>query len=247
MFIRFSLLALLVCQLVCCMGTMSALGTLEPGILKVAVTDIPRKGENAPGWTLEFLSEFEKTYAVKVQFVVVPFNHSWQLPGEDKVDLAATGITVLDERLHGGMTFSQPYLQVKRGLRIHADQADLFHTIDDFIGYRVGAVGGMTAYHDLVKRAPQGVEIVMYENWNAMYEGFYHRDIQAVAEGYFVSVNSVINHVDEDYPMIDDHDLIPDKSEHLAFAVRNKSDGLLEAINALLNKTGFPISSEWKQ
>lgn len=246
MFIRVSTLALLAYQLVFGMGTIHALETLEPGILKVAVTDIPHKGENAPGWTLEFLREFEKTYEVKVQFIVVPFNNSWQLPGKDKVDLAATGITVLDERRHTEMTFSTPYLQVKRGLRIHADQADLFNTIYDFIGYRVGVVGGMTAYHDLVNRAPQGVEIVVYESWNEMYDGFYNREVQAVAEGYFVSVNSEINHTDENYPMIDDHDLVPDQPEHLAFAVRNKSYGLLEAINELLNKTGFPISSEWK-
>jgi ABC-type amino acid transport substrate-binding protein len=237
---------LLSVSFVFCFIDINAIETLEPGILKVAVTDIPSEGESAPGWTLEFLREFEKTYDVEVEFVVVPFDNSWLLAGEDKVDLVATGLTVLEERRQVGATFSQPYLQVKRGLRIHGDQAHLFKTIYDFTGYRVGAVEGMTAYYDLVNRAPQGVDIVAYDSWNSMYAGFYNREIQAVAEGYYVSVNRAINHSDQNYPMIDDHDLVSGQPEYLAFAVRDKSSGLLEAINDFLSKTGFPISSDWK-
>ncbi|MBA3816753.1 MAG: transporter substrate-binding domain-containing protein [Parachlamydiaceae bacterium] len=241
--IRFSLLAI-ICAF--CVNTVNAFDTLEPGILKVAVTDIPSEGENAPGWTLAFLREFEQAYDVKVQFVVVPFDNSWLLPANHEVDVAATGISVVGERENIGTTFSTPYLQVKRGLRIHGDNTHLFQTINDFIGFQVGTVEGMTAYTDLVNRAPQGVNIVVYDSWNSMYEAFHNRKIQAVAEGYYVSVNTDINHSDENYPMIDDHDLIPGQPENLAFAVRNDSVGLLEAINDLLYKTGFPINSEWK-
>jgi len=223
-----------------------AFETLEPGVLKVAVTEIPKEGENAPGWTLDFLREFERVHHVKVEFSEVSFDKSWLLAGEDKVDLVATGLTILDERRQVESTFSNPYLQVKRGLRIHGDESHLFNSIEDFIGYRIGAVEGMTAYYDLLNRAPPGIEIVVFDSWNSMYDSFYNREIQAVAEGYYVSVNSIINHTDENYPMIDDHDLLPGQPEHLAFAVRNKSSGLVEAINDLLELTGFPIRSEWK-
>ncbi len=224
----------------------TALETLKPGILQVAVTDIPQEGENAPGWTLSFLQEFEKEYGVKVEFKVVPFDQSWLLAAENKVDVVATGVTVLDERQSKGATFSHPYLQVKRGLRIHCDKAAQFETIDDFVGYKVGAVKGMTAYDDLVARAPEGVEIVPFESWDSMYESFHTRQIQAVAEGYYVSVDTGVNQADAEYPMIDAHDLTPGKPEYLAFVVRDRSKGVLEAINSLLDKTGFPVRSNWK-
>ena len=52
-------------------GFLGAFETINPGVLRVAVTDILHEGENAPGWTLGFLREVEKAYDVDVEFVVV--------------------------------------------------------------------------------------------------------------------------------------------------------------------------------
>ena len=48
-----------------------ALETIEPGIVRVAVTGIPEENQdNAPSWTLDFFNEFKKTYQLDIQFVV---------------------------------------------------------------------------------------------------------------------------------------------------------------------------------
>ena len=169
----------------------------------------------------------------------------WSLPALDEVDLVATGVTVLDERRVEGVTFSDSYLQVRRGLRIHADEFDRFETIHDFVGSKVGAVEGMTSLSDLLRRAPDGVDVVVYSSWDDMYMDFYNKQVNAVAEGFYVSVDARINHADPDFPMVDDHDLISGEPEVLSFAVRDASEGLLEAINDLLGKTGFPVKSVW--
>ena len=229
-----------------CFGKCFSIETITPGVLKVAVTDIPKEGDNAPGWTLDFLRLFEKTYGSAIEYVVVPFDKSWELPACDQVDVVATGVTCMESRKTEGVTSSKPYLQVKRALRIHNDEKHLFHTIDDFIGYRVGAVKGMTSLFDLENRAPSGVEIVVFDDWDTMYESFYNREINAVSEGYFFSLNTLINHKDTLYPMIDDHDLEEDKPEFLVFPIRDKSEGVLSAFNDLLEKVGFPIRTNWK-
>lgn len=224
------------------MTFVEAFNTINPGIVRVAVTAIPEEGkENAASWTLDFFKEFEKAQNIKVEFVVSSFNHSWLLPNKDQVDIVATGVTALSERQNEGATFSRPYLQVKRGLRIHGGDSHLFTTINDFVGYRIGAVKGMTAAMDLYNRAPSGVEVIEFDSWESMYASFYAHEIHAVAEGYYVSVDRQINHNDPDFPMIDDHDLIEGEPEYLVFVVRNKSEEVLEAINNLLSNIGFPV------
>lgn len=219
-----------------------AFDTLETDIIHVAVTGLPQEsGENAPSWTVDFFKAFEQKHNVRVKYEVVPFDGSWTLASQNLVDVVATGVTALDKRQNEGSTFSVPYLQVKRGLRIHAKDQALFHTIHDFVGHRVGAVEGMTALTDLYNRAPEGVEIVVFKSWDEMYESFYAYEIDAVAEGYYVSVDKEINHSNPDYPMIDDHDLIEGSPEYLVFVIRNESTGLLEALNAFLQEQGFPV------
>ncbi len=216
--------------------------TITPNVIQIAVTGIPEKPEeNAGSWTYDFFKELESRYSVEIQFHVVPFDQSWALGSQDRVDVVATGVTALPERNAEGSTFSLPYLQVKRGLRIHAQDQAIFHTITDFVGYRVGAVKGMTALTDLYRRAPEGVEIVVFESWDDMYQSFYAHDIDAVAEGYYVSVDKQVNHNDPNFPMIDDHDLVEGVPEYLVFVVRDASTGVLEAINQLLQEQGFPL------
>lgn len=224
-----------------------ALETIETGVIRVAVTGIPKENEeNAPSWTFDFFKAIEDQHNVKIHYKEVPFDQSWTLTSLDHVDVVATGVTALDERRVEGSAFSLPYLQVKRALRIHAKNQDVFHTISDFIGYRVGAVEGMTALKDLYNRAPDGVEIVVFKTWDEMYQSFYASEIEAVAEGYYVSVDKEINHKDTDFPMVDDHDLVEGSPEYLVFVVRNASAGVLEVINRLLQEKGFPLRSDFQ-
>lgn len=238
---------LLFCLFLSFYSFVGALETIETGVIQVAVTGIPKENEeNAASWTLDFFKAIEKQYNVKIHYKVVPFDQSWTLTSLDHVDVVATGVTALDERLVGGSTFSLPYLQVKRALRIHAKDQDVFHTISDFIGHRVGAVEGMTALTDLYNRAPDGVEIVVFKTWDEMYQSFYAYEIDAVAEGYYVSVDNEVNHKDADFPMVDDHDLVEGSPEYLVFVVRNASKGVLEVINQLLQEKGFPLRTDYK-
>lgn len=235
--------SILFCLFLSFCSAVYAIETLEKGVIQVAVTGMPTTSEeNASSWTADFFKAIENQNTLKIRYKVVPFDESWVLTSLDQVDVVATGVTAFEERKAEGSTFSLPYLQVKRGLRIHAKNQGIFKTISDFVGYRVGAVEGMTSLIDLYHRAPKGIEIVVFKSWDEMYRCFYAQEIDAVAEGYYVSVDEKVNQLNVDFPMIDAHDLIEGEPEYLVFVVRNASTGVLETINQLLQDKGFPLN-----
>ena len=188
------------------------------------------------------MSRFAKKYHLKLKLIVVPFDKSWELAANNQLDVVATGITPLPERAVEGVTNSDYYSIVKRGLRIHTEDKDKFSTINDFVGYRVGAVRGMTSYIDLLNRAPEGVEIIAPDGFEELYALFDSRAIQAVAEGFYVFPGDEddINDIDENTKMIDAHDLNPGELEGNTFVVRDKSTNLLKNLNKYIKSSGLP-------
>lgn len=225
-------------------GILSAsesLETIQPNVLTVAVTGICK--ENAPHhncWVYHILNTFSEENDLTLNFVIVDFDKSWELAANDLVDVTATGVTPLEERKMEDATFSDYYSIVKRGLRIRAADADKFRTIKDFVGYKVGAVKGMTSELDLRRRAIEGVEIVTAATYSEIYELFYSKEIDAVAEGYYIFPGDDINQLDPDYPMIDPHDLTSGELEGNAFVVSNASKGLVDALNTFIKEKGLP-------
>lgn len=215
--------------------------TLHPGILTVAVTGIcTEDSPNHTCWVHKILTKFAEENHLALSFQLVTFDQSWKLPAVDQVDISATGITPLPERQVEGATNSASYSIVKRGLRIRREDQERFQTIHDFVGHRVGAVKGMTSELDLRRRAPQGVEIVTPDTFNEVYELFHQRQIDGIAEGYYVFPGEDINQLDPETMMIDAHDLNPGEREGNTFVIRDQSFGLLDAINAFIKKTGLP-------
>lgn len=217
--------------------------TIEPGKLMVGVTGICK--DDSPHhncWVYKVLSNFAIENDLELDLRVVTFEKSWELAANDQLDIVATGITPLPSRAVIGASNSNNYSIVKRGLRIHTEDAARFSTIDDFIGYRVGAVNGMTSHIDLIARAPEGVEIVAPDNWEELYELFNSGSIQGVAEGFYVfpGDDEDINEYDENTRMIDAHDLIPGELEGNTFVVRDQSLGLLQKINVAIETSGLP-------
>lgn len=219
-----------------------AIDTLQDGQLTVAVTGVCK--EDAPHhncWVYKVLNSFAQENNLELNFVIVSFDNSWELPANGSVDITATGVTPLEERVMPGASFSDYYSIVKRGLRIRGEDSGKFRTIKDFVGHKVGAVKGMTSELDLRNRAIDGVEIVTADTFSEVYDMFYSKEIDAVAEGYYIFPgDDDINQLDPEYPMIDPHDLIEGEIEGNTFVVRDDSQGLLEAINTFIKEKGLP-------
>ena len=217
--------------------------TLEKGKLKVGVTGICKDdGPHHNCWVYKIMSDFARLHGLELELVVVAFENSWKLAANDELDIIATGITPLPERAVDGASNSDYYSIVKRGLRVHKEDLDKFSNIADFVGYRVGAVKGMTSHKDLLNRAPAGVEIVAPDTWEELYELFNSGYIQGIAEGFYIfpDDDEGLNNYDELTTMIDTHDLNFGEIEGNTFVVRDRSTYLLEEINRYIESSGLP-------
>lgn len=224
-------------------GVTSSIQTIEKGKLRVGVTGICK--DDSPHhncWVYKIMSEFARIHGLELELVVVTFENSWALAANDQLDIVATGITPLPERALQGASNSDHYSIVKRGLRVHKEDAGKFSTIHDFKGYRVGAVKGMTSHKDLLSRAPPGVEIVAPDTWEELYELFRSGYIQGVAEGFYVFPDDPedLNNYDDLTTMVDTHDLQVGQQEGNTFVVRDKSSQLLQELNRYIQDSGLP-------
>lgn len=216
--------------------------TIEPGVLTVAVTEAdPTDPYNSQTWIRRYVELFAAEQELTIAWVVVPFSESWLLAGNDKVDLVATNVASFPDRASAGASWSSPFLYERRALRIHPEDEGRYNHIDDFIGRTVGVVSGMAAERDVDRRAPDGVIIRRAETFEQLYEEFDAGALDAIAEAeYYTLDGEIIPSHDGDVVLIDHHDLTPGEREESVFVVRDKSVGLLDAINAFIAETAFP-------
>lgn len=217
--------------------------TLTPGVVKIAVTSTTVTDQLDPEeWMYRYAERLAQDLRLRAEWHVVAFDTSWALAGQDVVDVVATNLASFPDRVSPGGTFSAPFLYEQRALRIRAADRAQYRTIADFVGKRVGAVKGMAAERDLLRRAPPGVQVVSTSTFPELYEQFGRGEIDAVAQAeYFALDGRVIPSYGPDLALIDHHDLNPGQREESVFVVRDKSTGLLDAVNAYVSRTRFPL------
>jgi ABC-type amino acid transport substrate-binding protein len=219
-----------------------AVATIEPGVLKIAITGMATDALDPEAWMYRYAERLASDLGLRADWHAVPFDKSWTLAGKDMVDVVATNLASFPDRISAGGTFSSPFLYEQRALRIRTADRARYRTIADFVGKKVGAVKGMAAERDLLRRAPEGVHIVSTTTFPELYERFATGELDAVAQAeYFAIDGRVIPSYGPDITLIDHHDLNPGQREESVFVVRDKSTGLLAAVNAFVARTPFPL------
>ena len=141
--------------------------------MKIAVTSNTVTDPLDPeAWMYRYAERLASDLKMLAEWHVVPFDKSWELAGKDVVDVVATNLASFPDRVSPGGTFSVPFLYEQRALRIRAAERTQYRTIADFVGRKVGAVKGMAAERDLLRRAPQGVQIVSTTTFPELYAQF---------------------------------------------------------------------------
>ncbi len=240
---RIALVACLAALAGCGAPPEPAVHTIDVGVVKIAVTGTTVTDPLDPEqWMYRYAEQLGRDLGLHVEWHVVPFNQSWELAGKDVVDVVATNLASFPDRVSPGGTFSAPFLYEQRALRIRAADRAQYRTIADFAGKKVGAVKGMAAERDLLRRAPSGVQIVSTATFPELYQQFAEGQLDAVAQAeYFALDGRVIPSYGPDLTLIDHHDLNPGQREESVLVVRDKSTGLLEAVNAFVRRTTFPL------
>ena len=215
---------------------------LTPGTLRVAVTRLDSTDPyQSQTWIKEYVELFAAEHGLEIDWVVVPFNESWLLASNDEVDFVATNVANFPDRASEGASWSSAFMYERRALRINPEDEGKYHHINDFIGKTVGAVSGMAAERDIDRRAPSGVIVRRAQSFDQLYAEFDAGELDAIAEAeYYALDGEIIPSNSGDVVLIDHHDLYPGQREESVFVIRDKSTGLLEAINDFIAENRFP-------
>jgi ABC-type amino acid transport substrate-binding protein len=223
-------------------GGGSTIETLQPGVIAIAITGTATDELDPEAWMYRYAERLAADLGLRPEWKVVPFDKSWELAGQDVVDVVATNLASFPDRVSAGGTFSAPFLYEQRALRIRAGDRARYRTLEDFAGQKVGAVTGMAAHRDLLRRAPRGVQMVATATFPELYAQFERGELAAIAQAeYFTLDGRVIPSYPPDIALIDHHDLNPGQREESVFVVRDESTGLLAAVNAFIARTPFRL------
>src|SRR5262245_35355396 len=72
--------------------------TLQPGVVKIAITGTATDQLDPEAWMYRYAERLASDLALQAEWVVVPFDKSWELAGTDVVDLVATNLASFPDR-----------------------------------------------------------------------------------------------------------------------------------------------------
>lgn len=143
-------------------------------------------------------------------------------------DVAAASITITEER-EEAIDFSDPYFTADQSLLVKTDSG--IAGLADFAGRNLGVQQGTTGELYAQENAPEGVEIVSFENPGDLFTALDAGTIEGILQDIVPNGEAVLNDpsvtIAETYPT----------DEEYGFAVKEEgAEGILAAVNASLAK-----------
>lgn len=135
--------------------------TRKPGTLQVCLYAgfapfAYKDGGVWKGWDVDYLKAFARARGLKFEAVEQPeFEGIWLRPGEDKCDIAATGISDTADRraaVDSAGCWSSHYYEVVRAFLVRRPDIDALAKVEDLRGNTVIVTGGSSAHLDLCYR-----------------------------------------------------------------------------------------------
>ncbi|MGQ1838763.1 ABC transporter substrate-binding protein [Kocuria turfanensis] len=210
-------------------ATGGEISLINEGTLTVC-SDIPYRpfeytenGETV-GFDIDLVNNIAEDMGVETEFIRTAFEgiQSGVALDSDQCDLAASGMTITEER-ESVMDFSEPYLDDNLALLVAPD-ADI-DSLADVAGKRVGVQQATTGE---TQAQENNAEVVQYEDSALMIQGLNTGDVEAV-----IGNISVMGPAITDNPELRLVEEI-ETGEQLGLAVKTGNTALLEQVNQSL-------------
>ncbi|MDR2380841.1 MAG: transporter substrate-binding domain-containing protein [Bifidobacteriaceae bacterium] len=178
------------------------------------------------GFDMDLTAEVAADLGLTVEFVQAPFESIESAASLDTgtCDVGASALTITPER-QAKMEFSQPYYQTTMGLLVKAESgiSDLAGLADKPVGVQQGTTG-----EDCANQQPELTQIKQYESLGDQVTALKAGDVV----GIFNDEPTLTPYIDEGFTVVSSFDT----GEAFGFAVKQGNQGLLEAINATLDR-----------
>ena len=226
--------------------------TLVPGKLTVCTYGgfAPVCYKNAAGqligYDVSFLTRFAQQNGREIVLIEKEFDGIWKLPDANVCDVAGAGIMERPDRPKGqGGTWSDPYFQVNRSLLVRTADKGAFDNYQTLSGKKIVVTRGSTADTDARKRYPrctiEYVDVVAKGKPHAqayiVQELIANHKADAFGEGdisnkYLRDIFGKV--VPGGLALADVHPIDGPLPETFNFITRNKSYGVLDALNVFI-------------
>lgn len=180
-------------------GTQAAGGDVEaPGNLVrsgtlTVCTDTPYEpfefegpdGEHT-GYDIDLLRAIAGDAGLGLEVLDLPFDGILGSVAAGDCDVVASAVTITDERAEQ-VDFSDPYFDADQSLLVRAEDEGTYASLDDLAGQRIGVQSGTTGAAYAEDNAPDGAQIVSFEDSDGLFGAITSGDIVAVLQDFPVN------------------------------------------------------------
>ncbi len=228
---RIALLAVAIGLLAAACGGGASGLTLTDGELLVC-TDAPYPPfeEEVDGeWTgfdVEVVEAIGAELDLTVEWTVQPFDGIWLAPESGTCDIVASAMTITEERQQAAL-FSDGYYDADQSLLVVAGSE--FMSLDDLVGQRLAVQTGTTGEIYAQENAPDGVELVSFDEPAAMFLALEGGDVAGILQD--LPVNADRAQQNDDVELADTYST----GEQYGFATSTDNTELMDEINSALS------------
>lgn len=196
------------------------------------------------GFDVDVMQAIADELGLDMEFVATGFTAitSGSAMSANQCDIAASAITITEER-EEAVDFTDPYFDADQSLLVKNDSG--FASLDDMVGSKLGVQSGTTGEAYAQENAPEGIEIISYENGGELFVALEAGAINGVLQDLPVNVDRA--NQDDTVSVVATYPT----GEQYGFAVQEEGkEALLSAVNDALgtirdNGKYAEIFDEW--
>ncbi len=177
------------------------------------------------GFDVEVMNAIGDELGLTVEWTVQPFDGIWLAPAAGTCDIVASAMTITEERAAAAL-FSDPYFDADQSLLVKVGSG--VATLDDLVGQKLAVQTGTTGEIYASENAPEGVELVSFDEPAAMFLALESDDVQAILQDLPVNADRAQN--DDTMELADSFTT----GEQYGFATSSDQTELMDAVNGAL-------------
>jgi len=176
------------------------------------------------GYDIDILRAIAEDNDLDLEVLDLPFDGILATLAAGDCDVVASAVTINPERAEQ-VDFSDPYFDADQSLLIRAEDEGAYASLDDLGGQRIAVQAGTTGEAYANENAPDGAEVVAFEDSDALFLAISSNDVAAVLQDFPVNAYRATQDptlaVTETFPT----------GEQYGYAVEKDNDSLLSFIN----------------
>ena len=138
------------------------------------------------GYDIDLLRAIADDAGLDLEVLDLPFDGILGSVAAGDCDVVASAVTITEERAEQ-VDFTEPYFDADQSLLVRAEDADAFATLDALAGERIAVQSGTTGETYANENAPDGAEIVSFEDSDGMFGAITSGDVRAVLQDFPVN------------------------------------------------------------